>query len=186
MPNGKVFKQMGHSRAARDPAVTEIKITIDTSKWSSRKKNIIIEALRSGVATCGYDNGELAEELSLAAGSQISRVHKWSSGLPVTAVDPDKYDDLIAITAAWIKLRDANQPENSRTNYLHYWERAFIKAVEQGGPISQIPIDRRMSTAETAEFLQTYAMPEENVREAALNDTITAIETGEIIELTYT
>lgn len=179
MPISALYKR-ADNRFAKDPAVVEVTVKVDTSQWSPRKRNIVIEALEKGVATCGYDTGDLAATIADSTGERLIRSHRWSAGIAVEQVDPDKLEDLLAQTAAKLRLSALG------SGYETYWARQFLADVDTGFEPRYIPLDETLTPAEKAAFLEEYALPDDRALGVAISNTIAMIRNGETLEITYT
>ena len=169
----------------KDPAVSQISVTIDPKKWSKRKRNIVVTSLRTGVAACGYATGALVDELTRAASAAVMRVHKWDNNMQVEFIKPEKLEDLIAYTCAWIKLKRANmENEGRRYSGLDWSEQAFINRIEHNVDVGVIPLPNNLSETEKREFIAEY-MREPSEQEVAAREALARmVEDGQPITVT--
>ena len=181
MAQSKTFRSIASSTFARDPAVCEATVTLDTSQWSTRKKNIVLRALQSGIVSAGWDTTGMIRELTQAMGAEIPSVDSWNASVRTEFVKPELLDELLSYTAARIKLRGQMQ-DNPYTYNGDYW---FMDSVENGKKITQIPLDQSLSQKERTEFIAKYIRePSEQEAESRLA-LIKRIEDGDKITLKH-
>ena len=78
---------------------------------------------------------------------------------------PELLDELLAYTAARIKLRGQMQ-DNPYAYNGDYW---FMDKVEKGQPITHVPLDQSLSLKERTEFIAKYIRePSEQEAESRL------------------
>lgn len=169
----------------RDPAVSAVSVSVDTSKWSKRKKNVIADAIRSGVAACGWASAALVSDLMRSAGDEIATVTKWRNHIDAQFVKPEKLEELVAYTAAWVRLKLASDTNDRRYYGPDWTQHAFLKDLEANGPIQQIPLDNRLTHTELRDFIAEYLVEPGERETAARNALIASIERGETISITY-
>jgi len=194
MASSKVFRQL-NGEMARDPAVSQITLTLDPARWSKRKKNILIESLRSGVAACGMASARLVSDLTRAMGSETIRLDKWNQSIPAYTVRPEKLGDLIAYTCAWIKIRQAsgNEPpsgslavtSNALPIYSYYATVRFMRQVEETGSADDIPLPNGLTPDEQRAFIKEYVCEPSEQETAAREMIISMIENNQPINVTY-
>lgn len=184
MAQPKAFRMIRDSQFARDLAVTTTTVSLDTSKWSSRKKNIVLDAVRTGVAACGWQTGHLVREMMQALGSDVQHVTKWSNTIDTALVKPEMLEDLIAYTCAWIKL--TAEPVNERGHYYQHWHAShFVEQVDKGSTPKYIPLPTHLSDAEKREFAAKYMRDPSETDRIARDTLIAMITNGETIGLKF-
>lgn len=183
MAQSTAFRAIAGSQFARDPAVTQTTVTLDTSKWSTRKKNIVLESIATGVAACGWQTGHLVREMLNALGSDAQQIAKWSNTISTSMIKEDMLEDLIAYTCAWIKLSEVS---NEHRYYGYHWhERAFVDAVDKGQTPSSIPMPRELTDSEKRQFAVKYIKDPSETDRIAREHLTAKIKNGETIELKF-
>lgn len=170
----------------KDKAVSRVVVEIDTSQWSSRKKNIVIKSLRTGVAACGWETAELVESLARTIDTQINTVSRWRNYVYSDEVRPEKLDELLAYTSAWLRMDRAGNPSKySGDRYYPRFERDALACIEEGVTPTRIPLNNTMTYDEKREFIHTYLKASEDRETEELERLIAAIEGGDTISVTY-
>ena len=170
----------------KDKAVSRVTVEIDTSQWSSRKRNIITKSLKSGVAACGWEIAELIRELAAAVGSSVNTVSKWRNFVATEEVRPEKLEELLAYTAAWLRMTLNPEDRTSRRRYSYDWiEWEALESLDRGEIPASIPLSNSMTYDEKREFIQQYLKASEDREQAALTALIQRINDGATIQLTY-
>jgi hypothetical protein len=178
------FRAIANSSFGRDPAVTETTVTLDTSRWSKRKKNIVLESIRTGVAACGWQTSHMIREMLQSLGSDIQQVTKWNAGIEVEMVKPEMLDDLLAYTSAWIKLT-VNMNEQTRYYDPHWQLRSFIERIDAGHRPYNIPLPTHLSDAEKREYAAKYLKDPSDTDKVARETLIAKISNGETIQIKF-
>jgi hypothetical protein len=185
MAQSIAFRAIASSAFGRDPAVTETTVTLDPSQWSKRKKNIVLESIRTGVAACGWQTSNMIREMLRSYGSDIQQVTKWNAGIDMEMVRPEMLDDLLAYTSAWIKLT-VNLSEHTARYYDPHWQlRSFIDRVDAGHQPYNIPLPTHLSDAEKREFAVKYLRDPSETDRIARKTLIAKITTGETIQIKF-
>ena len=185
MAQAQAFRAIRDSSFARDPAVTETTVTLNTSMWSSRKKNIVIDSIRTGVAACGWQTGHMIREMLQGLGSDVQQIAKWSNTIDTNMVKPDVLEDLLAYTCAWIKLTAEPTKERGYYHDPRWREKAFVEVVDRGETPAHIPLPHHLSDAEKREFVMTYLRDPSETDRIARETLIQKIETGDTIQLKF-
>ena len=157
----------------RDQGFTGATIHIQPSKWTSRRRNTILKALRDGLSTAGYQTSDFIEELTRAYGSTIINA-ATNSMIPLDAIRDDKKEDMVAYTAAWIKLAQS-QGELQGWNYHNYLCRRWLDNIEKGADMDEFPLPK-ISPHERADFIKEYLKDDEDSIRAQLAEKIEAGE----------
>lgn len=171
---------------SRDPSFSAAVVSLDTSKWTGRRRNIVLRALRDGITKCGYETARFIEILTTGYGATVQILSKWSGGLDLMAVKPEEVDNLIAYTSSWVKLHLSNQRSEQR-NYWHYWNpgwhiRRFIEEVEAGKIPRRIPLPSNLTDRQQVEFIKQYLKDDDSTLDAR-ESLARAIENGETLTL---
>jgi len=169
---------------SKDKAVSRVIVEVDTSKWSSRKRNIITKSLKSGVAACGWELAELVRALAETVGSSVNTVSKWKNYIALEEVRPEKLEELLAYTAAWLRMT-LSQEDRSQYRWQNYTEWSALESLDRGDVPVAIPLSNTMTYDEKREFIQQYLKASEDREAAALTKLIQRINEGATIQITY-
>lgn len=168
----------------KDKAVSRVTVEIDTSRWSSRKRNIVTKSLKSGVAACGWEMAELVRALAETVGASVNTVSKWKNYIAIEEVLPEKLDELLAYTAAWLRMT-MSQEDRSQYRWQNYTERSALESLDRGDVPVAIPLSNTMTYDEKREFIQQYLKASEDREAVALTKLIQRINEGATIQITY-
>lgn len=167
---------------SKDTGFQRVTIDIDPTQWSTRRRNIILRALRHGVTQCGYETGYFIKCLTEAYGSSVVTMNNWTRDIPADAVDPDKFDELVAYTCAWVKLKAAGMKEEDLDYYSRYTLNNWAHNVNRGQRPSTFPTPDIKSTTEKALFIKQYLKKDET--ELEFREALAAkIERGEMLSI---
>lgn len=162
---------------SKDTGFAGATVTIDPKRWSTRRRNIILRALESGVATCGHETAWFIKYLTEAYGSTIETITKWSSHINIENVRQDKVEELLAYTCAWVKIKLASQGTDYSTYHLSNW----IEGVNRGMRPSTIPTPD-ISHSEKQAFIQQYLKADDTQRDVR-QQLANSIEKGELLSI---
>lgn len=168
----------------KDKAVSKVQVDVDTSLWSSRKRNIIVNSLRTGIAACGYETAQLVEALARTVGSNVNTISRWCNYVYKDEVKPDMMEELLAYTSAWVRIRAA-AVEDHRYYYVPHYERQALQAIRNGDVPHLIPLNDAMTYDEKREFIHKYLKASEDREAQGLVRLIEAIERGETLTVTF-
>lgn len=169
----------------KDKAVTKVGVEIDMSKWSKRKRSIIANALKTGVAACGVETAEVAYHMAHSVGSSLNMIHRWNKNVLAEDVKPDRLEDLLAYTAAWMRIGKTADLESDPARYIGYHSRA-LEEIERGERPTRIPLNPGMSYDEMRDFIYPYLTVSENRDDPRLLELIEMVERGDTITFTFT
>lgn len=147
---------------SRDPSFAKATISLDTSKWSGRRRNIVLRALRDGITNCGFDTAQFIKHLTDGYGVTVQTASKWNPTIDVGAVKPEEVDNLVAYTAAWIKFEEAQQGRHY--GYTWYF-RNFLYAIEDGKTPERIPLPSNLSDKDKSEFIKRYLRDDDTTKD---------------------
>ena len=196
---------------AKSEALTQITATIDPSLWSARKKNIILDALKHGLASCGRDTGAMIEELvAHCCGDSMPNINKgWHGGVDARYIRPEKFEDFMAYTCAWLRMKKATEKTvTSPRGYdrtvggLNYQERRFLERVQEHGSsvaaltrglqehelrwgAGNVPLNPSMTHKEKGEFIREYIIEPDDDQTEKRAELARRIENNETITFTY-
>jgi hypothetical protein len=166
----------------KDKAVTRVTVEVDTSKWSRRKRNIITDSLEKGVAACGWETARIVSELASSVGHHVNTISRWKNYVYAEEVLPHKLDELLAYTAAWLRIAVSTGQISRNRSWV---EKRALDALDEGRVPGDIPLNNTMTYAEKREFIQPYLKASEAREREAVSRLIDTIKTGEIITLTF-
>ena len=161
-----------------DPALIDITVRLDPSKWSKRKKNIITRCIMSGILHAGYKTVSLVADIMEANDIPYRTRRMWSYGsnslqIEEKTIKPERLNDLKAIITAQLKIRRASDDYS-----LTYDERQFLSDTNGHSFWStMIPFPKNMNLEE---WLREDTESDTKAKEALCemiwnNETITAI-----------
>jgi len=110
MPNIDIRREL--DTLAQDESLLEMSVKLDTSRWSTRKRKLVLTALDYGVADCGRGNVTFIKQLFKSYGMEIPGVYKgWGRQTNDQRVyylndTSSSYDDFTAYLIASLKLTD--------------------------------------------------------------------------------
>ena len=158
----------------RDQGFTGATVHIHPTKWTSRRRNIILRALRDGMSTAGDKTSDFIKQLTRAYGSTVINA-TLNSMIPLDAIRDDKQEAMLAYTAAWIKIKLSKADENLHWRYEFYVISRWIKCVEAGEIMTEFPLPN-LPPNERVEFIKEYLKDDEDSIRTQLADKIEAGE----------
>lgn len=169
-----------NSRIGKDPAVSRITVELDPTKWSSRKKNLILNALRTDTVTnLGWQTAELVDDLlyHFGGGSNFN-MSTWTRHFPARCVDPDKWDQCVDHLTALYRIHGGEQYDGTK-KYIPFLSnmKHFLRNTQNGAVVSWVPLPEGQE--EMRLFVETYMLPLGDRQRAAREALATAIEKGE-------
>lgn len=96
---------------ATDAAMLDITVRLDTSRWSTRKKNLVTRMITSGILDAGYKTCMVVSDIMESYGIPYRFRRNYEYGQPEyravenTCLKPEKLDDLKAVVVASLKIR---------------------------------------------------------------------------------
>jgi len=174
----------------RDPAVGRVTIRLNTEEWSTRKKKILIEAVRKGISDCGGKTAEIVSDLcrQYETGPFI-HIHQHGWAIPTKELDPDRLDEIIAQVAASLKLAAALEDAGRRSRgYMiarGRYGKIFLDSVERGETPPAIIVGH-MSYQHRWDFAAKYIRPATPEQQANKTRLIEAVRAGETLTVDYT
>ena len=164
---------------AKDASIDNINVTLDTSKWSKRKQNLIVRAITTGIADCGWDTGHFVKALAESYGLGMHRISSWSTLLSMDLVKPDKVVEVCAYISALIKMK--GNIEN-RT----YSERSFVALLETGDVPDVVPIPSSFSPSDRRVFVDSYLKDQDEAEKVIREKLINEIKSGHKLTISFT
>lgn len=163
---------------AKDASIDSIDVTLDTSKWSKRKQNIIVRAIDTGIADCGWDTAHFVSALLDSYGLGTQRLTIWEQEMSLNLVKPEKVEEVKAYIAAMIRLN----PNNAT-----WAEDRFMNALEGNGHSPKVvPIPRSFSKQDKHKFITEYLKDKDEQEQAIRNELINKIRSGHKLTISYT
>lgn len=165
---------------AKDAAIDSIDVTLDTSKWSKRKQNIIVRAIDTGVADCGWDTAHFVTALLDSYGLGTQRLTIWEQEMPLNLVKPEKVEEVKAYIAAMIRLNP--------NEFTTWAEDRFMNALEgnAGNFPKAVPIPRNFSKQDRHKFITEYLKDKDEQEQAIRNELINKVRSGHKLTISYT
>lgn len=157
----------------RDQGFTGATVHIHPANWTSRRRNIILRALRDGMSTAGDKTSDFITQLTRAYGSTVINA-TLNRMIPLDAIRDDKQEAMLAYTAAWIKLAQS-QGNLKGWGYHNYMCRCWLERMEAGETITEFPLPK-LSPQERVAFIKEYLKDDEDSIRTQLADKIEAGE----------
>ena len=159
---------------SRDTGFIGATVHINPTKWSSRRRNIVLRALNDGLTACGHETAYFIDCLTQAYGGRVQTMTSWNTHITTDCVKEGEVDNLIAYTCAWIRLAMAN---GSARYHLENW----LRMASNGQPLSTIPAPN-ISDREKVDFIKQYLKDDEET--TTLRQSLARkIEQGEILSI---
>jgi len=158
----------------RDQGFTGATVHIHPTKWTSRRRNIILRALRDGLSTAGYDTSRFIEQLTRAYGSTVINAAQGNN-IPLDAVRDDKREAMLAYTAAWVKIKLSKVNDSNRWDYDIYLISRWMESMEAGNILTSFPLPK-MAPQDRVAFIKEYLKDDEDSIRTQLADKIEAGE----------
>lgn len=179
--------QLGNS-IGRSEAVVTITAEINPALWTPRKKNIILRALRTGVISCGRETARFINDLvKTFCDTNMPSLSYWHTCLESEHVKPERFEELIAYTCAWIRMKEANyKPRSEYDRALNWAESRFINGIKEGitAP-TEIPMPSNLTHKQRGEFIQEYIKVPDDSQTAQREALAQKIENNEPILFTF-
>jgi hypothetical protein len=166
---------------AKDNAVSHIELKVSTSRWSSRKRNIVTRAITHGVAICGYDTGRFVNDLLSPYGLKTECINTWSSSIAAGYINPDLLEELYAYTAALLKM--SGDVSGKGGGYNRGW--SFLNDLDKGNKPNYIPLPEGLNKREQEEFLKKYARKIVGAEKKKREELVNLITNGQVMTITY-
>jgi hypothetical protein len=175
-----------------------VEMDFDTSRWSRRMQNIVVDAIDTGVANCGYDTAWWVENLLKHYGlGTVNNGGSWRNGeLPLTMIKPDKIDEAVSYVAAMLRLKPRESYggyyRHNNTHWLETLDKNGIKTPEENAKlnynemgITDIPIPDDFSKANRDKFTRDYLKPQEEQEQIKRAELINLIRSGSLLSISY-
>jgi len=141
---------------SRDQGFSGATVHIDPTKWTSRRRNIVLRALNDGLTACGQETAYFIDCLTQAYGGRVQTMTKWSDHITVDCVKEEEVDNLIAYTCAWVRLAIAN---GSARYHLENW----LRGVSNGQRPNTIPAPN-ISDREKVDFIKQFLKDDDETK----------------------
>tara|TARA_B110000977_G_scaffold39000_1_gene52303 strand:+ start:668 stop:1216 length:549 start_codon:yes stop_codon:yes gene_type:complete len=158
----------------RDQGFTGATVHIHPANWTSRRRNIILRALRDGMSTAGYETSHFIEKLTRSYGSTVVNA-SHTDMLQLDAVRDDKQEAMLAYTAAWVKISLSQVGEVKRWDYRNYLLQNWLERVEAGDTMTSFPLPK-IPPQDRVSFIKEYLKDDEDSIRTQLADKIEAGE----------
>jgi len=174
---------------AKDTATSKIEITYDTSRWSTRKRNIVIRAIDVGMTDCGYATGHFVSTLLERYGLTTEKFNMWNEELAIKAVRPDKVDEIVSYVSAMLKMKTPTDTDKFQ-HYYRPWrlvdaENRFNSSISAGKVPTHIPLPEGFTKKEKREFVVKYLKPCGEVERIKRDELINKVKSGASLSISY-
>jgi hypothetical protein len=190
MANTAIYK--AQSMLGRCEALSHITATIDPSRWTSRKKGLITKAITDGIAACGKDTAWLVTRMvESECGESLPSLTRWGTCIRAEHIKPERLDDLMAYTAAWIRLRQSKATERIDqwgrkrvVGGISWTEKRFLEELNFHS-VSEIPVNSRMTHKERHMFIREYIVEPDTDQQRARDRLVERINNDEPITFVF-
>lgn len=172
-----------------------VEMEFDTSRWSSRMKNIIVKAIDTGVANCGWETAWWIEHFLKHHGlDTLNHGGYWNRDLPLKMIKPDKIEEAVAYVAAIVKMN----PDDGYRGSNYWLERLSDKGISklsneeirkqglwQTEGITDIPIPRTFDNKDKDKFLKDYLKPIDEQQAIKRAELINSVRSGSMLSISY-
>ena len=174
-----------------------VEMEFDTSRWSGRMKNIVVKAIDTGVASCGWETAWWIEHFLKHHGlDTLNHGGYWRADIPLHMVKPDKIEDAVAYVSAIIKL-------NPSDDYRHYGHRHWQERLAKNGiskltqeevrskrlwdseGITEIPVPENFDKKDKEKFLNDYLKPIDEQQAIKRAELINLVRSGSLLSISY-
>ena len=172
-----------------------VEMDFDTSRWSQRMQNIVVKAVDTGIANCGYDTAWWVENLLKHYElNTLNNGGNWRHNLPIYMVKPDKVEEAVSYVAAMLKMKPvmAGYYRHGNTHWLETLDKNGIKTPEENAKLSwekqgvaDIPIPDDFSNADKDKFTMDYLKPQEEQEALKRAELINSIRSGSLLSISY-
>ena len=183
---------------AKNSATTQVRVAMDfdTSTWSGRMKNIVCNAIDTGVADCGWETGWWIKHFLKHHGLGTERLWGWQSDLPLSAIKDDMVDEAVSYVAAMIKVKDYKLLDYNERNWI---ERLTEKGVSKltrkeydalgwqqrnNEGVLDIPVPN-FNKADRQVFIREYLKPMDEQQQIKRAELINLIRSGSLLSISY-
>lgn len=142
---------------SRDQGFSGATVHIDPTKWTSRRRNIVLRALNDGLTSCGQETAYFIDCLTQAYGGRVQTLTKWNSQINVDCVKEEEVENLITYTTAWLRIATAN------SKYVPYYYKNWLRWVSEGKQPDTIPTPD-ISDREKVAFIKQYLKDDDEVK----------------------
>jgi len=184
---------MAHNKATSE---VRVEMDFDTSKWSSRMKNIVCTAIDTGVADCGWETGWWIKNFLKHHNLNTAQLWGWHSDLPLNVIKDDMVEEAVSYVAAMLKIKDAR--------FLNHAEGRWLQVLEEYG-ISKLPQDEynaltwrdrdkvgvgdipvpNFNKADRQVFIKKYLKPMDEQQQIKRAELINLIRSGSLLSISY-
>ena len=174
-----------------------VEMDFDTSRWSRRMQNIVVKAVDTGIANCGYDTAWWVENLLKHYDlNTVNNGGGWRHDLPIYLIKPEKVDEAVSYVAAMLRMKPKeNYGGYYRHNSQHWLEKLDkngVKTEKENAPlgwdkqgVTTIPIPEDFSNADKDKFTMDYLKPQEEQEALKRAELINSIRSGSLLSISY-
>ena len=174
-----------------------VEMDFDTSRWSRRMQNIVVKAVDTGIANCGYDTAWWVENLLKHYDlGTVNNGGGWRRDLPIDMIKPDKVDEAVSYVAAMLRIKtqenDGGYYGHSNKHWLEKLGTNGVKTPEENAGLSwdkqgvtAIPIPDDFSTKDKDKFTMDYLKPQEEQEQIKRAELINLVRSGSLLSISY-
>ena len=174
-----------------------VEMDFDTSRWSRRMQNIVVKAVDTGIANCGYDTAWWVENLLKHYDlGTLNQGGSWRNDLPIDMIKPDKVEEAVSYVSAMLRVKPKESYggyyRHNTTHWLEKLDKNGVKTPKENAGLSwdkqgvtDIPIPEDFSNADKDKFTMDYLKPQEEQEALKRAELINSIRSGSLLSISY-
>ena len=184
---------LAHNKATKE---VRVEMDFDTSRWSNRMKNIVCNAIDTGVADCGWETGWWVKHFLEHHGLGTNRLWGYRSDLPLNVIKEDMVTEAVSYVAAMLKMKDPKHRNYAEERWLDKLSDKGISSVpyneyqlltwqgkEKEGVVD-IPVPN-FSKSDRQLFMRKYLKPMDEQQKIKRAELINSIRSGSLLSISY-
>jgi len=171
-----------------------VEMDFDTSRWSKRMQNIVVKAVDTGIANCGYDTAWFVENLLKHYDlDTLNNGGHWRNDLPIDMIKPDKVDEAVSYVSAILKMtKNSDDKYYKHDHWLRRLDKNGVMTKEENAKcgwdemgVTDIPIPENFSKEHKEKFTQDYLKPQDEQQQIKRANLINEIRSGSLLSISY-
>jgi hypothetical protein len=171
-----------------------VEMDFDTSRWSKRMQNIVVKAVDTGIANCGFETAWFVENLLKHYDlDTLNNGGNWRHDLPISMIKPEKVTEAISYVSAILKITmDSNDRYYRHEHWLERLDKNGVKTKEENDKlkysemgVTDIPIPENFSTEDKDKFTRDYLKPQDEQQQIKRASLINEIRSGSLLSISY-
>lgn len=173
--------------SSTDPAMVSIAVSLDTSIWSRRKRQIVTRCITTGILNAGERTCNVVADLMASHGIHYASRRGWGDAdsvhIRIDSIKPDMFSDLKAVVDGRLKIKRATGIP------LGYQEKNYLDSIERragGGKEYPSGYFDDSILVHNSIPLNEYLIDDGVYQRGLKAKLCAAINAGEIVECIYT